>query len=97
MHYDMTYEKEAIHRIKEHLAETCTRCCENGIALSFTIEVNQSITRPYIMVELRLGKKKITSSYDRHMVMQYNTDIRWFKCSVEEMITSLVRSISWSS
>ncbi len=83
--------------IHQHVAQMCTALCKQGVAVRFDIEQPRSISEPHIRITIKIGEYGAHHEVNQHMVRTYGKDLRWLECSVQDMVTNIVRRMMCSS
>jgi hypothetical protein len=79
--------------IHQRVAQVCTSLCKQGITVRFDIEEPRSISEPFIRITLRIGEHGAYHAVNQHMIRQYGSDLRWLDCSLQDMVTNIVRTM----
>lgn len=83
--------------IHQYVASVCTALSRQGIELRFNIDEPRSISEPSLRITIRMGEYSTHFDVQQHMIRTYGKDLRWLECSVQDMITGMVRRIICSS
>ena len=83
--------------IHQYVASVCTALSRQGIELRFNIDEPRSIKEPLLRITIQIGEYSTHYEVQQHMVRTYGKDLRWLECSVQDMITSVVRRMICNS